>query len=90
MSDLQGPESLLEFPCHYQFKAVGAAGADFLSAVVVAVSNTVSVPDDAVKSRPSGKGNYQSVSVMVTLHNFEQLTRVYADLRQVTGMRMLL
>lgn len=90
MSDLHDPETLLDFPCHYQFKAVGAAGEAFQVAVLAAISQSVPVADDAVKSRPSGKGNYQSVSVMVTLHSFEQLKTIYADLRQVPGMKMLL
>ena len=90
MTDRVDPESLLEFPCHYQFKAVGMAGVEFRDAVVSAISQCVSVATDAVHSRPSGQGTYQSVSVMVTLHNFNQLKDIYAGLRQVQGMKMLL
>lgn len=90
MSERPDPETLLEFPCHYQFKAVGTAGDEFRDGVVAVISELVAVSADAVKSRPSGKGNYQSVSVMVTLHSFEQLKAVYAGLRQVPGMKMLL
>lgn len=90
MSDQQNPETLLEFPCHYQFKAVGVSGDEFRDGVIKAVSKRVPVASDAVMTRPSGKGNFQSVSVMVTLHNFEQLKEIYANLRQVPGMKMLL
>lgn len=90
MSERHEQEQLLEFPCHYPFKAVGEAGEGFYRSVVAAVSRSVPVAADAVKSRPSSRGNYQSVTVMVTLHNFDQLKTIYADLRQVPGMKMLL
>ncbi|MDT8420575.1 MAG: DUF493 domain-containing protein [Desulfuromonadales bacterium] len=90
MSDVKKPEDLFEFPCHYQFKAVGVAGEGFRAAVIEAIGKLAAVSDDAVKSRPSGKGNFQSVSVMVTLHNFAQLKGIYSELRQIPGMKMLL
>jgi len=84
------PENLLEFPCHYQFKAMGTAGDDFKDAVVAAVDQHATVSRDAVRSRPSGKGTYQAVSVLVTLHNYEQLTAIYADLKKIDELKMLL
>ena len=44
-------ESLLEFPCHYQFKAMGVAGESFKRAIVAAVNQYVTVPEDAVRCR---------------------------------------
>jgi len=83
-------EELLDFPCHYQFKAMGIAGDCFKQAIVAAITKYVSVPEDAIRCRPSGKGTYQSVSVVVTLHNYEQLTNIYAAMRQVDDLKMLL
>ncbi len=83
-------EELLDFPCHYQFKAMGIAGEGFMRDIVAAVNKHVAVPEDAVRCRPSGKGTYQSVSVLVTLYNYEQLTAIYAELRQVVDLKMLL
>ena len=90
MSRPQNPEDLLEFPCHYQFKAVGKSGDAFRQAVVLAVRQHASVSSEAVKSRPSGQGTYQAVSVLVTLHSYEQLTRIYAEIRRVPELKMLL
>ncbi len=84
------PRNLLEFPCHYQFKAMGLAGEEFKQAIVATIANHVTVTADAVKSRPSGKGTYQAVSVMVTLYNYEQLTAIYADINLVAGLKMLI
>lgn len=83
-------EDLLEFPCHYQFKAVGTAGELFRDSVVSAVQQHVPVSVDAVHTRPSGKGTYQSVSILVSLHSYHQLTSIYAEIRKVEGLKMLL
>jgi len=81
---------LLDFPCCYQFKAMGLSGECFKRAIIAAVDKHVAVPEDAVRCRPSGKGTYQSVSVLVTLHNYEQLTDIYAEMRQVDDLKLLL
>ena len=83
-------ESLLEFPCQYQFKAMGLAGDRFKQAIIAAIDKHVTVPEDAVRCRPSGKGTYQAVSVLVILHNYKQLTDIYAEIRQVDDLKMLL
>lgn len=83
-------KDLLEFPCHYQFKAMGLSGDEFKDAVIAAVEKHVSVPADCVRCRPSGKGTYQAVSVLVTLHNYDQLTSIYAELRKIDELKMLL
>jgi putative lipoic acid-binding regulatory protein len=84
------PKDLLEFPCRYQFKAMGLSGTEFKEAVIAAVDKHVSVAADAVRCRPSGKGTYQAVSVLVTLHNYVQLTSIYAELRKIDNLKMLL
>ena len=84
------PKDLIEFPCHYQFKAMGGCGETFKQAVIDAVDKHASVSLDSVRCRPSGKGTYQAVSVLVTLHNYEQLTAIYAELRKVDDLKMLL
>lgn len=90
MTDQQRPEDLLEYPCQYQFKAVGAAGEVFKNSIYSAVSQHAVVAMDAVHSRASGKGNYQSVSVLVTLHSYQQLINIYAEMRKVADLKMLL
>jgi putative lipoic acid-binding regulatory protein len=90
MSEKTGVADLLEFPCHYQFKAVGPAGESFRRSIIAAVARQAPVSEDLVRCRPSGKGNYQAVTVPVNLHSYQQLTCIYADLRQVPGLKMLL
>lgn len=90
MREKTNPEDLLEFPCHYQFKALGVAGKSFQQAIVAAIAQHVAVAADSVRSNPSGKGNYQSVSALVTLQSYQQLKNIYAEMRKVDGLKMLL
>jgi len=85
-------ESLVEFPCDYLFKVFGPAApdAEFAARVRRGVEKTVPVPLDAMKTRLSSRGAYVAVSVLVRLHNFQQLTDIYADLRRLDGLRYLL
>ncbi|MCF6178159.1 MAG: DUF493 domain-containing protein [Geopsychrobacter sp.] len=90
MSEPTKPEDLLEFPCQFTFKAVGSSGPDFSSAIAAAVGLHAVVPRDAIHTRPSGKGNYQAVSIMVSLQSYQQLTAIYAAMKDVNGVKMLL
>ncbi|BCA79527.1 DUF493 domain-containing protein [Desulfuromonas sp. AOP6] len=89
---MDSSDSLIQFPCDYVFKAIGSEGADgsFLRAVHRAVSDIVPVPLDALKCRPSSRGSYLAVSVLVRLHNMQQVHDIYAALRGVEGLKFLL
>lgn len=84
------PEDLLEFPCHYQFKAMGKNNEEFKTSVIAAVDKHATVACDNVRCRPSGKGTYQAVTVFVTLYSYEQLTLIYAELKKIDELKMLL
>ncbi|HDR46790.1 MAG TPA: DUF493 domain-containing protein [Geoalkalibacter subterraneus] len=83
-------EELFDFPCDHVFKAVGPNTDLFVFEVNRAVNSVLPVSQDAVKVRPSGKGNYVSVSVVVRVHNFDQVTGVYDALRQIDDLKYLL
>jgi putative lipoic acid-binding regulatory protein len=86
------PEELFEFPCDHLFKAFGANGPEgaFQQAVRAAVDAVTPVSLDAVKLSQSTGGTYLCVTVMVRLHNFQQLEAIYASLRRVEGLKYLL
>lgn len=90
MDERIDPDLLLEFPCHYEFKAFGPAADSFVRAVKQAVRQVVPVADDATRVRASSGGRYQSVTVSVYLHNSTQLKDVYAALKEVDGLKYLL
>lgn len=90
MSEPTKPEDLMDFPCHYQFKAIGEGGEVFCRAVVEAITTHAPVPAEAVRSQPSRHGTYQSVSVVLTVYSSSQLTAIYAELKKIAGLKMLL
>lgn len=85
-------KALLDFPCHFEFKAFGPGGegSPFADQVLKAVSSVVDVSRQAMRSRPSSGGTYQCVSVLVTLQNRTQLEAVYAEIRKIDGLKYLL
>jgi putative lipoic acid-binding regulatory protein len=92
MSRESSYKELLEFPCHFEFKAFGPGDNDetFLVKVLNAISSVVPVSRQATKSRPSSAGKYQCVSALVTLQNRTQLEAVYAALRKIDDLKYLL
>jgi putative lipoic acid-binding regulatory protein len=92
MSLQRRSEELLTFPCDHVFKAFGADDGTgrFLQRVKASVCEVVPVSGDAIKARRSSQGAYLCVSVIVRLSNFEQLSRIYAALRGVEGLKYLL
>lgn len=92
MEPTPNPQDLIQFPCDYLFKAFGPSDPDglFADRVQVAVSRVVPLDRDAMRVRHSGQDTYVCVTAVVRLENFEQLSAVYAELRQVDGLRFLL
>jgi putative lipoic acid-binding regulatory protein len=84
------PEALLDFPCRFQFKAIGVADDSFKAEIVAVVESFVVVSEDCITCRPSENGGYQAVSVSVRLENYQQLTGIYAAMRKVSGLKLLL
>jgi hypothetical protein len=83
-------DELVEFPCDYIFKAFGPNNETFVDRVRSTISVTVFAPLDAIKVRPSSKGEYQCVTVVVRLQNVEQLKAIYSDLQQLAELKYLL
>ena len=92
MSQASRQKELLEFPCHFEFKAFGPGDDDetFLVKVLHAISSVVPVSRQAMKSRSSSAGKYQCVSALVTLQNRNQLEAVYTALRNIDDLKYLL
>ena len=92
MTRVPEQKDLLEFPCHFEFKAFGPGDDDetFMVKVLNAISAVVPVSRQAMKSRSSSAGKYQCVSALVTLQNRSQLEAVYAALRKIDDLKYLL
>lgn len=84
-------ESLLEFPCDFPIKVMGAARDDFVQAVVMVVQ--AHAPDfeaASVEMRASGKGNYLAVTCIIRATSREQLDNLYRDLSSHPYVKIVL
>ena len=78
---LDDGDKLLEFPCDFPIKAMGAASAYFETLVLEIVRRHVPDLDrDAVRRRPSRNGRFLSITVTVRARNKQQLDAIYAEL----------
>jgi uncharacterized protein len=74
-------ESLLEFPCDIQVKAMGLASADFEAHVISLVKQFVpEATSIAVTTRPSRSDKYISVSCQFVADSRDQLDKIYQSL----------
>ena len=74
-------ETLLEFPCQFPIKTMGKSCDEFEIAVLEIFKRHVpDLAEDAIKQRPSGKGNYIAITVTINATSKAQLDAIYMDL----------
>ena len=74
-------DELFNFPCDFPIKIMGRCDCELESLVIEIINRHVGdLGEGAVKIRPSGKGNFLSVTVMVKAHSREQLDNIYLEL----------
>ncbi len=84
-------DSLLEFPCDFPIKAMGAARDDFAQAVIAVVQAHAPDFDAAtVEMRASAKGRYLAVTCTVRATSREQLDDLYRDLSSHPYVKIVL
>jgi putative lipoic acid-binding regulatory protein len=84
-------ETLFKFPCEFPLKIMGKNVAAFEPAVITIVRKHVpDLGEGAVRTRPSGKGNYLAITVTFEAHSREQLDNLYRELHACEHVSMLL
>lgn len=74
-------ETLIEFPCHFDIKAMGESSEEFSALVVSIVREHVQdIHEGAVKTRQSSGGKFTSVTVRVYVTSQVQLDGIYQAL----------
>jgi hypothetical protein len=74
-------QTLMEFPCPFTIKAMGAAADDFDALVASIVRQYVpDLGEGAVRSKPSKAGNYLAVTVTFEAESRAQLDNIYRAL----------
>lgn len=78
---MSSAESLIEYPCDFPIKVMGARVEGFAQTVVDIVLRHDSAFDPAsVEMRPSAKGNYLSLTCTVNVQSRAQLDDLYREL----------
>ncbi len=75
-------DSLLEFPCSFQVKAMGLAREDFAHHVQGLISGHLSDAKMELSERVSSGGKYVSVTATITAQSREQLDAIYIALNE--------
>jgi len=77
----QDTDELFNFPCQFPIKIMGRCDCELESLVVEVVNRHVTnLAENAVSTRPSGKGNFMSVTVTITATSREQIDNIYLEL----------
>ena len=84
-------ESTHLFPGTYQIKAIGSNDADFAGRVVAAAISELSGPSEVEHTiRHTQGGRHIAVPLPLSVHSAEQVLAIYAALKQVEGLALLL
>jgi len=76
-----GKASLLEFPCEFPIKMMGRDSDEFRRVAIELVEKHAGKStSDAIRMRPSRKGNFLSITITIKAINLEQLDNIYRDL----------
>ncbi len=74
-------DTLLEFPCDFPIKAMGAATDDFRSLVLGIITRHFGAPaEGSIEERPSGGGKYLGITVTVRAESKAQIDAAYVEL----------
>jgi len=84
-------EPKIEFPCDYPVKVIGESYPGFRDEIVSIVRRyDATIALDKVKERPSSKGNYCSITILVWATGEPQIMNLFAELKECTGVRLVL
>lgn len=74
-------ESLIEYPSDFPIKVMGPTHADFATAIVeVVIKHDPTFHEGKLEVRPSAKGNYTGLTVIVRAISRPQLDALYTEL----------
>jgi putative lipoic acid-binding regulatory protein len=81
MMAVEERDSLIEFPCDFDVKAMGLTSPEFDSTVVTIIRGHVDdIKEGAIKTKQSSGGKFTSITVNVYVENQVQLEIIYQAL----------
>ena len=84
-------ESIHDFPCEFRFKVIGLANDHFVGRTLAAVCAVLDEGvEPAFSTRTTSGGRHMSVTVEQKMESADQVLAVYANLRELEGLVMLM
>lgn len=85
-------DELVDFPCVFQFKAVGVAARGFVGDLLDRVGDVLGreVRDDEHTVRQSAKGRYKSVTIEIEVRDGDEIYDIYAAMSGDSRVKYLL
>lgn len=84
-------QQLLEFPCEFPIKAMGHADTDFAEQVWgIVTRHAPDTPTEQLRTTPSRKGRFVSVTVTIQARSRAQLDAIYQELNDHDRVLMTL
>lgn len=81
----------IEFPCQYPVKVMGEAHATFhMEVLEVFQRHAPGVTDEHMTIRPSAKGNYVALTIVMHATGKEQLDVLFTDLKRLSAVKLVL
>ncbi|MDQ6967289.1 MAG: DUF493 domain-containing protein [Mariprofundaceae bacterium] len=88
---MKDDESLFTFPCEFPIKIMGEQSETFETSIVMIAHKHIPNLDEAcVKSQPSKKGKYLSITITFQADSREQLDNLYRELSARDDVKMVL
>src|SRR5688572_29366867 len=90
--EVKSLKDLLQFPCDYNFKAVGVNSPQFVEKMVERVTREIGRPllPTEVEVKVSRQGKYTSVTLNLRVSSFEEVLRVYAAIKEDDSVKYIL
>ncbi|MEE1672628.1 DUF493 family protein YbeD [Agarivorans aestuarii] len=82
-------DEYLEFPCDFTFKIMGVNN-DTLEDEVLSVIQGLAPGDYSPKTRPSSKGNYKSITLVVKVTSKQHIESLYTQIGAIEDVRHVL
>ena len=84
-------DAKITYPCEYPIKVVGDVEPEFHSQVYdVVVRHDPTMTTDKVSQKTSRKGNFISISFLLNATSEQQLHDLFADLKEIEAVRLVL
>ena len=88
-AEQQAPK--ISFPCRYPVKVMGEAVDGFEQQVLAIFQrHAPATAEEHMVARPSAKGNYKALTVTMEATGLEQLESLFADLKTLPAVKLVL